>query len=109
MASLENKAGRFVAPDEHSGEESLARNAQNMPGNLRLMIPDPEGDGAYPIVTLSWLLLYQRYPDAAKAATLKQFVAYGLGEGQGRSRELGYVPLPDAIVSRSREALESIQ
>ena len=109
MASLENKAGRFVAPDGHSGEESLARNAQNMPGNLRLMIPDPEGDDAYPIVTLSWLLLYQHYPEPAKAAALKQFVAYGLGEGQRHSRELGYVPLPDAIVARSREALESIQ
>ena len=109
MASLENKAGRFVAPDDRSGVEALARNAQKMPANLRLMIPDPEGDDAYPILTLSWLLLYQHYPEAAKAATLKAFVAYGLAEGQNASRELGYMPLPDAILSRSRQALESIQ
>jgi phosphate transport system substrate-binding protein len=109
MASLENKAGHFIAPNELAGEESLASNAQKMPENLRLMIPDPDGDNAYPIVTLSWLLLYQHYPQAEKLAALKQFVAYGLGEGQTLSRELGYVPLPEAIVARSRQALESIQ
>jgi phosphate transport system substrate-binding protein len=80
-----------------------------MPENLRLMIPDPDGENAYPIVTLSWLLLYQHYPDPAKASALKQFVNFGLTEGQKSSRELGYIPLPDEIVSRSQRALETIQ
>jgi phosphate transport system substrate-binding protein len=40
---------------------------------------------------------------------LKQFVNFGLTEGQKYSRELGYVPLPEEIASRSRKALESIQ
>jgi phosphate transport system substrate-binding protein len=88
---------------------ALARNSQQMPENLRLLIPDPDGEAAYPILTLSWLLLYQHYPDPAKASALKQFVTFGLTEGQRYSRELGYVPLPDAIVSRSRKALETIQ
>jgi len=109
MAWLENKAGHFVEPNDHSGEEALARNSQRMPENLRLLIPDPEGVDAYPILTLSWLLLYQHYPDPAKASALKQFVNFGLTEGQHYSRELGYVPLPEEIVTRSREALESIQ
>jgi phosphate transport system substrate-binding protein len=109
MAWLENKAGRFVEPNDQSGAEALARNSQQMPENLRLMIPDPEGEDAYPIVTLSWLLLYRSYPDQAKASALKQFVNFGLTEGQRYSRELGYVPLPDEIVSRSKKALDTIQ
>lgn len=109
MAWLENKTGRFVEPNDHSGEEALARNSQRMPQNLRLMIPDPDGEDAYPIMTLSWLLLYQHYQDPLKASALKQFVTFGLTEGQRYSRELGYVPLPDEIVSRSRDAVESIQ
>jgi phosphate transport system substrate-binding protein len=109
MASLENKAGHFVEPNDRSGVEALARNAKQMPENLRLLIPDPEGEDAYPLLTLSWLLVYQRYPDPAQAAALKQFVDFGLTEGQRHSRGLGYMPLPDAIVSRAREALESIQ
>jgi phosphate transport system substrate-binding protein len=109
MAWLENKAGRFVEPNDQSGAEALARNSQQMPENLRLLIPDPDGGDAYPILTLSWLLLYRHYPDPAKASALKQFVNYGLSEGQRYSRELGYVPLPDEIVSRSKKALDNIQ
>ena len=109
MAWLENKAGRFVEPNDQSGAEALARNAREMPENLRLLIPDPDGEDAYPIVTLSWLLLYRNYPDQAKASAIKQFVNFGLTEGQRYSRELGYIPLPDEIVSRSQKALENIQ
>jgi phosphate transport system substrate-binding protein len=109
MASLENKAGRFIEPNDQTGIAALTRNAQKMPDNLRLMIPDPDGDDAYPILTLSWLLVYQHYPDPAKATALKQFVSFGLTEGQRDSRELGYIPLPDEIVSKSLQALETIQ
>jgi len=109
MAWLENKAGRFVEPNDQSGAQALARNSQPMPDNLRLLIPDPEGEDAYPILTLSWLILYQHYQNPEKAAALKQFVTYGLTEGQRYSRELGYVPLPGEIVSRSQKALENIK
>jgi len=108
MAWLENKADRFVEPNDQSGAEALARNAQQMPENLRLLIPDPDGEDAYPIVTLSWLLLYRNYPDQAKASALKQFVNFGLTEGQRYSRELGYIPLPVEVVSRSQKVLENI-
>jgi phosphate transport system substrate-binding protein len=109
MAQLQNRAGRFVAPSEASGQSALARNAQQMPADLRLFLPDPEGDDAYPIVSYSWLLLYDRYADRDKGAALKKFVTWGLTEGQVFSRELGYIPLPGEIASRSLAALERIQ
>ena len=108
MAWLQNKAGRFVEPNEHSGTETLILNASQMPKNLRLMIPDPSGEKAYPILTLSWLLLYQHYANPATLSALKQFVSFGLTEGQRYSRELGYVALPDEIVSRSLDALDTL-
>ena len=66
MAQLQNRAGRFVAPSERSGQTALARNVKQMPENLRLFLPDPEGEDAYPIVSFSWLLLYERYADPAR-------------------------------------------
>ena len=80
-----------------------------MPSNLRLFLPDPEGDESYPIVTFSWLLLYERYPDADKAAALKSFVAWGLTTGQAYSRDLGYIPLPPEVASLSLAALDRIR
>jgi phosphate transport system substrate-binding protein len=108
MARLQNRAGRFVAPSEGSGQTALARNVSQMPPNLRLFLPDPEGEDAYPIVSFSWLLIYDKYEDPAKAAALKRFVSWGLTEGQSYSRELGYIPLPGSVASLSLAALERI-
>ena len=60
MAQLQNKAGRFVAPSDQSGQAALA-SVKQMPDNLRLFVPDPDGPESYPIVTYSWLLLHARY------------------------------------------------
>jgi phosphate transport system substrate-binding protein len=109
MARLQNRAGRFVAPSEESGQTALAENVKQMPANLRLFLPDPDGPAAYPIVTFSWLLLYDRYDDPGKSAALKKFISWGLTEGQAYSRELGYIPLPSEVASRSLAALERIR
>ena len=108
MAQLQNRAGRYVEPGERGGQMALAAGARVMPGNLRLFLPDPEGEESYPIVTLSWLLLYERYPDPDKAAALKKFVAWGLTTGQAYSRDLGYIALPPDVASRSLAALDRI-
>jgi phosphate transport system substrate-binding protein len=80
-----------------------------MPDNLRLYLPDPEGEDSYPIVSLTWLLLYERYPDQQKSAALKRFLTWGLSLGQSYGPELGYIALPADVTSRSRAALERIQ
>jgi phosphate transport system substrate-binding protein len=109
MARLQNKEGRFVAPSEGSGRAALASAARQMPDNLRLYVPDPEGADSYPIVSLTWLLLYERYPDQQKSAALKRFVTWGLSSGQSFGPELGYIALPAEVASRSRAAVERIQ
>jgi phosphate transport system substrate-binding protein len=108
MAHLQNKAGRYVEPKEASGIAALADNARPMPANLRLFMPDPVGDDAYPIITLTWLLLYQHYSNPQKAAALKRFVTWGLSSGQTYSSELGYIPLPDAVTAPALAALDRI-
>ena len=109
MASLQNKAGQYVSPSDQSGQAALLSNIAQMPPNLRLYVPDPDGPESYPIVSLSWLLLYERYPDQEKSAALRRFVTWGLSSGQPYATELGYIPLPAEITSLSRAALERIQ
>jgi len=109
MAQLQNKAGRYIPPSDASGRAALTSSAAQMPDNLRLYLPDPEGDDSYPIVSLSWLLLYERYPDPQKSAALKRFVTWGLSSGQSYGPGLGYIALPADVTARSRAALERIQ
>jgi phosphate transport system substrate-binding protein len=108
MAQLQNRAGRYVEPSDRSGQVALASTAGRIPSNLRLFVPDPDGDESYPIVTYSWLLLYGHYQDRDKVAALKKFVTWGLGEGQQYSRDLGYIPLPAEVVALSLAALDRI-
>jgi phosphate transport system substrate-binding protein len=107
MASLQNKAGKFVKPTAESGAATLGH--VEFPENLRIWPEDPAGDDDYPIATFTWLLLYKKYSDAAKLKALKEFITYGLTDGQKFSSELGYIPLPAAVVEKSKAALASVQ
>lgn len=107
MASLQNKSGNFVKPTDESGAATLA--SVQLPENLRIWPEDPAGANDYPIVTFTWVLLYKKYPDAAKLKALKDFVTYGLTEGQKVAPELGYIALPAPVVEKCKAALETIQ
>jgi phosphate transport system substrate-binding protein len=107
MASLQNQSGKFVKPSDASGAATLAN--VTFPENLRVWPDDPTGADDYPIATFTWLLLYKKYPDAAKLKALKDFITYGLTDGQKFAGELGYIALPSAVVEKSKAALASVQ
>jgi phosphate transport system substrate-binding protein len=111
VAALQNKAGNYVMPSEAAGIEALAEATETMDAELRGTVDDPSADRAYPLVTYSWMMLYARYADARKAAAVRDFVGWGLTEGQRVSgAELaGYIPLPDGIVAKGQHALATIR
>lgn len=110
MALLQNKAGEFVKPDANSGRAALAATAATeLPDDLRLFLPDPKGSNSYPIVSLSWILLYESYPEPEKAAALKEALTWALREGQPIAEEMGYIPLPEEIVSKATAAIDGIR
>ncbi|MCG8317234.1 MAG: phosphate ABC transporter substrate-binding protein PstS [Pseudomonadales bacterium] len=114
-AMLENKAGKYVAPGAESGAAALA-SAEfpegNLPGsdvpNLIAWVSDPAGEKAYPIASFTWLLLY-RDQDDKKADSLRQLVEYCLTEGQKSADAMGYIPLPENVIARVREASKLVQ
>ena len=107
MARLENKAGQFIQPHGGSGLATLLN--VDMPENLRVFFPDPNGQDSYPIVTYSWLLLYKKYDDPQKVAALKQFITWCLTEGQTFNEVLGYVRLAPHVVAQTTAAVDSIR
>ena len=105
-AALENKAGKFVKYNDNSASQTLA--AIQLPENLRAFVPDPEGDESYPIVSFSWILAYKNYADPVKAKAMEATIEYVLTEGQKISGELGYIPLPQAVVEKVAAAADQI-
>jgi phosphate transport system substrate-binding protein len=106
MAALENKAGKFVAPSNESGSETLAQ--VELPDNLRAFITDPPGEKSYPIVTYSWMLLYKKYDDPKKAIAMEAMIQFGLTEGQKQASPLGYIELPPNVREKVAAAADTI-
>jgi phosphate transport system substrate-binding protein len=106
FASLENKDGKFVVPNDQSASKTLE--AVKLPDNLRAFITDPEGAEAYPIVTYTWMLVPKKVSDPEKAKAIEAMVEYGLTDGQKITGELGYVPLPKTVVEQVAAAADQI-
>ncbi|MBE9145866.1 phosphate ABC transporter substrate-binding protein PstS [Planktothrix mougeotii] len=106
MADLQNKAGNFVKPTDAAAAKTLE--AVELPEDLRAFITNPDGADSYPIVTYSWVLTYQKYDNPEVAKSVEAMIQYGLTEGQKISSELGYVPLPPAVVKKVAEKADQI-
>ncbi len=107
FATIENKAGKYIKADPESGSKSLA--SIELPASLISFEPDPKGEGAYPIVSYTWMLLYKKYDDPAKAEAIKSMLEWAVTDGQKVSGELGYIPLPAEVVMKLKPAIESIR
>jgi phosphate transport system substrate-binding protein len=95
MASLQNQAGDYVA----ARSESFGAAVKSFREELDLTeVADPRGPGAYPILTLSWLIARRDYDDDRKAMALKDVIRYALTEGQQVAGLLGYIPLSEQSV-----------
>lgn len=107
FATLQNKAGDFITPSPESAAKALA--GVPLPEDFALSVPDPADKEAYPIVGLTWLLLYGQYGEPAKADALKNFVKWALKDGKQYADELGYLPLPDDVATRVVATLDTIK
>ncbi|MCE0484958.1 MAG: phosphate ABC transporter substrate-binding protein PstS [Methylacidiphilales bacterium] len=107
MATLQNQAGKFVAPTADSGSTALAQ--VTLPDNLRAFITDPAGDGSYPIVTFTWWLCHTTYTKPGAADTIKALANWALTDGQKLAPDLGYLPLPAPVVAKVQGAVNTIK
>ena len=107
MATLQNQAGKFVAPTPESGSAALGQ--VDLPANLRAFVTDPAGDTSYPIVTFTWWLCHTTYTKPGTADAIKALANWCLTDGQKFAPELGYLPLPPSVVGKVQAAVGTIK
>lgn len=115
IALLQNKAGDFVGPGQESGMAALIGATlpeTPLPGgapDLRVSLGDPDGEGAYPIITASWLLFHAEGYESGQRDAVLELIDYCLSDAaQSQATGLGYVPLPETLVDASRRAADSV-
>jgi phosphate transport system substrate-binding protein len=107
--AVQNMAGEFLRGSVDSVTAAAAAAAAKMPPDFRVSITNAEGKGVYPISSFTWLLLYESPKDKAQSKTMVEFAKWALTDGQKFCAELGYAPLPDAVVKMEIAALAKIK
>ena len=111
FASVKNKSGSFVAPTLEAA--SAAVEGAQVPADLRFSTINAPAPNAYPITATTFLLVYEdmcKAGVAAKTASLvKDWLDYGLGDGQSVAKELEYAPLPANIKTKAQAKVDGLQ
>jgi phosphate transport system substrate-binding protein len=101
---VRNSAGVFVAASPAS-VAAAAGNLSSIPSDMRASFVNPPGREAYPIASLTWLLVPSKLADAGKQKAMSSLLRWVLTEGQKSAAALGYAPLPSTVVQRELERI----
>ena len=107
--SVKNSAGEFVKASLAGVSAAAAGAAKEMPDDFRVSITNAPGKIAYPISTFTWLLIPEKFSDAAKRDAIKGFVKWALEDGQNYTEALLYARLPKEVISKEMKAVGKIQ
>ena len=110
-ALVKNAAGAYVAPTIASVTAAATAVSKGLPKDtdFRVSIVNAPGKDAYPISSLTWLLVYERQANAEKGKKLVDFLNWMIADGQKDAAALDYAPLPPTIVKQLVERIKSIK
>jgi phosphate transport system substrate-binding protein len=106
---VQNQAGEYITADVKSVTAAAAGALATMPKDFRVSITNAPGQGAYPISSFTWILLYETPKDVAQARVMVEFMKWALSDGQKLAPDLGYAPLPPALVQQEMDQLARIK
>jgi phosphate transport system substrate-binding protein len=103
---VKNAAGKYVKASLPSVTTAAA--GAEMPADFRVSITNAPGEGAYPVSSFTWMILYEHPTDKERARVTVDFMKWALTDGQKYAPDLGYAPLPEKVVGLELEALKKI-
>jgi len=107
VAKIKNLAGSYVAPSTASTTAAINAFTTQLSQDPRTPIVNPPATApdAYPISTLTFLIIPKDGPDKDKRQALKNFMQYIVTDGQAAANDLHYAPLPDGVKQFDQQQL----
>jgi phosphate transport system substrate-binding protein len=96
-ASVQNKAGQFVQPDDATFQAAASNADWNIANGFHQILTDQPGSNAWPITSASFILMHVKQDKPQNAAEVLKFFDWSFRNGQKLATELDYVPLPDSV------------
>lgn len=109
-ALLQNKALTYnaISPTTISNAFVGASDQDTNAQRIKLVVTDPTAANAYPIVTATYVLFYNKYADAKVASGIKGLIGWAFGAaGDTIAKNRGYAPLPAAIKTLSQNVVNT--
>jgi phosphate transport system substrate-binding protein len=107
-AQLKNRSGQFVKPSALSTRAAALNAFRSLKGDYRISLVNQPGKDAYPIVGLTYLLVYQEQGDAVKGKALVEFLNWELKKAEKMTSTLFYTPLPKKLADLVQQTIKSI-
>jgi len=110
VAHIRNLAGKYIEPSTTSTTAAIAAYAAQLTKDPRAPIVNAPASApdAYPISTLTFLIIPKDGTDQAKRTALKAFIQYVITDGQSTAATLNYAPLPDEIKQYDQQTLNQM-
>ncbi|NWG87272.1 MAG: phosphate ABC transporter substrate-binding protein PstS [Hydrogenophilaceae bacterium] len=108
FVALKNKAGNYIVPNQ----DAVADAAAGADFKVKGMAPDLLDQGhknAWPIVSATFVLAYEKGADATKQKGVVDFITWSLNNGQKMAEDLGFVPLPKNVVKMVEAEMKNIK
>jgi phosphate transport system substrate-binding protein len=114
-AAIKNRSGQFIKANALSTRAAAAKAMQKQTGKMlpaepdfRLSLVNQPGREAYPIVGLTWLLVYREQRDAERGKKLVEFLKWQLRKAEKMTSTLHYTPLPETWTTQVERTIGSI-
>jgi phosphate transport system substrate-binding protein len=104
--SVQNAKAKFVEATLDS--VTKAAEGVTLPADMRVSITNSDNEAAWPISTFTWTLAYTESPNKAKAIAVARYFWWSTHEGQAFAKDLGYAPLPAAVVTKAEGMIRAM-
>jgi phosphate transport system substrate-binding protein len=104
IASVQDADGNFVQPSLESTNEALSN--ITFPANFRVFEGDPKK--GYPIVGVTWMMVYKQYPNKEEAEAVKKWLRWVLTDGQNLNANKDFARIDSATTQRALQEVEKI-
>jgi phosphate transport system substrate-binding protein len=107
FASIKNKAGTYEAPTLDGAQAAVASATINP--DLTYDPINASGATAYPITSPTWVIVYEKQPNASVGNALKAWLSYLVNGAQSLANQAEYASLPASLQQKANAQLSQLQ
>ncbi|MGK2952816.1 MAG: phosphate ABC transporter substrate-binding protein PstS [Thiobacillus sp.] len=106
--ALKNRAGNYIVPSQQAVADAAAGANFKVKGMAPDLL-DQSHKNAWPITSATYILAYEKGPNAEKQKSVIDFFTWSLNNGQGMAADLGFVALPPNVAKMVEAEMKRIK